>query len=301
MALVDELIQQFQENQALANEANEKRYVEAMSIYDDIIQQYSPGGGFGQSIEASLARQKDRSVAQGTQDLTSSGLFGTSIKAGLGSKFEEEVAAPTRLKAQDIAYERLAQAQQGKAGFIERREDTGGDFATMAQLAMGIGAGEQADKDRAFAREQATADREFSASQSAADRAFSESQRAGSARTSATSSGQSAGTRPTAFVSQFDSAKQTGTSGTYSGRSYGSTTDFVNRAKGAVNVGGNKWAVLSKGKSNLEGPTRAAAIDSDIETTPSYSQDFVGPLPGGATREQSQPSWMTSAYSKYGI
>jgi len=136
MAVLDDLIAKFQQQQEAAREANERRYQEGLAIYDRIIKQYEPGGAFLQGIEKQLGREKAKTVAQQTQDLISSGLFGTSITAGLGKKFEEEVAAPARLRAQDIAFERLAQAGVGKAGFIERREDVGPDYGLIAQLAM---------------------------------------------------------------------------------------------------------------------------------------------------------------------
>jgi len=135
MAILDDLIAKFQQQQEAAREANERRYQEGLAIYDKIIKQYEPGGAFLQGVGTQLGREKTRTVARQTQDLVSSGLFGTSLTAGLGQKFEEEVAAPTRLRAEDIALERLAQAGVGKAGFIERREDIGPDYATIAQLA----------------------------------------------------------------------------------------------------------------------------------------------------------------------
>ncbi|MBW1931473.1 MAG: hypothetical protein JRI56_00300 [Deltaproteobacteria bacterium] len=135
MAILDDLLSQFQQQQEAARLANERRYQEGLAIYDRIIKQYEPGGAFLQGVEAQLQREKARTVAQQTQDLVSSGLFGTSIRAGLGKKFEEEIGTPARLRAQDIAFERLAQAGVGKAGFIERREDVGPDYGLVAQLA----------------------------------------------------------------------------------------------------------------------------------------------------------------------
>ena len=89
--------------------------------------------------EAQLERGRTKSVAQGMQALVSSGLASTTQAAGLGKKFEEEVGAPVRLQAQDIASERLSGAERDKAGFIERREDVGPDYATIAGLTQQIG------------------------------------------------------------------------------------------------------------------------------------------------------------------
>lgn len=108
---------------ASARRANEMRYAQAMSIYDEIIKRYQPGGTFGQAALGQLEKQKVRDVGAETQQMISSGLYGTTTTAGLPGKWEAEVGAPARLRLEDIMMERLSQAQIGKAGFIERRED----------------------------------------------------------------------------------------------------------------------------------------------------------------------------------
>ena len=121
--------------------ANEKRYAQAMAIYDEIINRYQPGGGFGKAALGQLEEQKVRDVGEETQAQISGGLFGTSVTAGLGTKWESEVGAPARLRLEDIMMERLSQAQLGKAGFIERREDVYPDVGAAAQYAAAGGAG----------------------------------------------------------------------------------------------------------------------------------------------------------------
>ena len=143
MGLVDTLIAQFQAQQERANLANEQRFQQGMEIFDRIIKQQEVGGTFQKATEAAIERGRVKSVAQGTQALVSSGLASTTQAAGLGKKFEEEVGVPARLQAADVQSQRLMQALTGKAGFIERREDTGPDFATIAGLAKSIGAGRQ--------------------------------------------------------------------------------------------------------------------------------------------------------------
>ena len=123
--------------------ANEKRYAQAMAIYDEIISRYQPGGGFGKAALGQLEEQKVRDVGEETQAQISGGLFGTSVTAGLGTKWESEVGAPARLRLEDIMMERLSQAQLGKAGFIERREDVYPDVGAAAQYAAQAGGGGQ--------------------------------------------------------------------------------------------------------------------------------------------------------------
>ena len=144
MGLVDNLIAQFQAQQERANAANEQRFQQGLDIFDRIIAQNQPGGTLEKATEATIGRAKTQSVAQGTQSLVSSGLASTTQAAGLGKKFEEEVGVPARLQAADIAGQRLSGALRDKAGFIERREDTGPSFSDIAGLAKSIGAGRQA-------------------------------------------------------------------------------------------------------------------------------------------------------------
>lgn len=130
------LIQQFQQQQESARQANLKRYAEAQKLYDEIIKRYQPGGEFGKGAISQYERGKVRSLASAAQNLVSSGLYGTSVTAGLGKKYEEEVGTPFRLQLEDIRMGRLSEAERGKAGLIERREDIGPDPALIAQLAM---------------------------------------------------------------------------------------------------------------------------------------------------------------------
>ena len=156
MALVDELIANFQQAQERARAANETRYQQGLDIFDRIIERYKEGGTFLQSTEAQLERGRTKSVAQGMQALVSSGLSSTTQAAGLGKKFEEEVGAPARLQAQDISSQRLSGAETQKAGFIERREDVGPDYATIASLAQTIGSAPQRTISRPIIQKRST-------------------------------------------------------------------------------------------------------------------------------------------------
>jgi len=118
-----------------ARRANEQRYAQAMSIYDEIIKRYQPGGTFGKAALGQLETQKVRDVGRETQQMISSGLYGTTTTAGLPTKWEAEVGAPSRLRLEDIMMQRLSQAQIGKAGFIERREDVYPDVGAYAGYA----------------------------------------------------------------------------------------------------------------------------------------------------------------------
>lgn len=124
-----------------ARRANEQRYAQAMSIYDEIIKRYQPGGTFGKAALGQLEKEKVRSVGRETQQMISSGLYGTTTTAGLPTKWEAEVGAPSRLRLEDIMMQRLSQAQIGKAGFIERRQDVYPAVGAYAQYTQQAAAG----------------------------------------------------------------------------------------------------------------------------------------------------------------
>lgn len=142
MASYDQLLNSLAQSQAMATSANLKRYDQAMKIYDTIIENYSPGGAFEKSTLSQLSKQKKTDVGQEQQQLISGGLYGTTTAAATGRRWEESVGAPARLKLEDLQMQRLSEAQLGKAGFIERREDVGPDYSMLANLAqMGAGSG----------------------------------------------------------------------------------------------------------------------------------------------------------------
>ena len=137
----DTLIAELQAQQEKANLANQTRYDQMLAIYDETINRYQPGGSFEQKFLQQLGKQKEQFIGREFQDMISSGLAGTTTKATSGGKFEEQIGAPARLNLEDIQMQRLTQAQMGKAGVIERVEDTGPGYDLIAQLAMQAGQG----------------------------------------------------------------------------------------------------------------------------------------------------------------
>ena len=133
-----------------ARAANEERYKQGMSLWDQIIQRYQPGGGFGAGAEASYERGKTQAIGAGMQQLVSSGLANTTVAATMGKKYEEEVGTPFRAQLEDMRMGRLSGAQEGKAGFIERREDVGpsGQLAMQSGYQAGMAQGAQARGDK---------------------------------------------------------------------------------------------------------------------------------------------------------
>ena len=127
-------MQQYQAAQDEARRANEQRYQQGLSLFDEIINRYQPGGQYGQGALALYEQGKTQALSQGMQNLVSSGLSNTTIAAGLPIKYEQEVGSPFRLQLEDTRMNALTQAQLGKAGFIENRTDAYPDANLYSQL-----------------------------------------------------------------------------------------------------------------------------------------------------------------------
>ena len=113
----------------------------ALAPIREAIAYYQPGGGFGKGVEAGLERGRVKAMASGMQGLVGAGLAGTTMAGTLGKRYEEEVAAPTRMGVE----ERRAQAISG---------------IKMQQAGMGFQAG-QAGLQRGFQTSQAGAQRDL--------------------------------------------------------------------------------------------------------------------------------------------
>jgi len=129
---IDRLIEQFASAETRLRETIEP-------IYAEIIKRYGPGGTFLESAFKRLERQKTRDVGQAIQTDISRGLYG--IK-DYGAAWEEAVGAGARAKLEDIAMQRLSQAQAGYASYLERSLPDLGLLANLASAASSAPAGQ---------------------------------------------------------------------------------------------------------------------------------------------------------------
>jgi hypothetical protein len=120
---VDDLLKGVTAADVSAREKTEARYGEAKNIYDQMIDMFAPGGGFGEQA-------KKQMIASGQQSLVSSGLFGTTQAAGLG------MAATGQIEGMRAG--KYGEALMAKAGLLERREDEGPDYKLIASLMQQI-------------------------------------------------------------------------------------------------------------------------------------------------------------------
>lgn len=107
---------------------------EARAAWERAIEQYRPGGGYGEGTEAALKRGGTKAVASGMQGLVSAGLAGTTLAGGLGKKYEEEVAAPTRARVEETRAQAIAQLEAGLAGAEQRGYETAEERALRERL-----------------------------------------------------------------------------------------------------------------------------------------------------------------------
>lgn len=125
------LMEQAQTEQNVANKAREE---EVRKLLDQVVGMYEKGGSYGKGFEEQLERERTKALSTGGQALISSGLYGTTQLAGLGGRFAEEVAAPARMKLEDLRAERLSQALGQKAGFVTGIQNIQPDYTLLASL-----------------------------------------------------------------------------------------------------------------------------------------------------------------------
>lgn len=93
---------------------------EALSMIEEAIAQYKPGGAFATSRGQQLAQKKATIVPKMQADLSSRGLSGTTLGAAIPAQFEQEVATPWNTETDLLRSQNLMQAILAKAGFAER-------------------------------------------------------------------------------------------------------------------------------------------------------------------------------------
>jgi len=130
------LAAKFESEYASAKKANLERYQQAIGMYDEVIEQYKPGGSFGAGFEAQLEGVKKKDTGTAMQHQISSGLFGVQSTGGISNRWEAEVGSPARLQLEDMRMGRYSEAMMNKAGAVERREDEYPDSGLIANLYM---------------------------------------------------------------------------------------------------------------------------------------------------------------------
>ena len=116
---------------------------------------YQPGGRFGKGVEAGLERGRVKAMASGMQHLVGAGLAGTTMAGTLGKRYEEEIAAPTRMGVEEQRAQALSGISMQQAGWAQQR----GQAGTQMQFQAGQ-AGAQRDLQRYIADLQANLQRE---------------------------------------------------------------------------------------------------------------------------------------------
>lgn len=96
------------------------RDTSALSAIQRAKQYYQVGGAFGKGVEAGLERGRVKAISGGMQSLVSAGLAGTTMPAGLAGKYEEEVAAPTRLRVEEQRAGALSEIEMMYANMLYR-------------------------------------------------------------------------------------------------------------------------------------------------------------------------------------
>ena len=134
-----DLMAKMQAEQDAAKAANLKRYQQGLDLYSQIEQMYAPGNAMETAGMKQIETTKNQDLARAMQSAVSSGMGKTTRAAFSGARWEAEVGQQARLNLESLLTDKRATAMANKAGFIERREDTGPSYDTIAQLAMQAG------------------------------------------------------------------------------------------------------------------------------------------------------------------
>ena len=129
------LVADFQRREAAARAANIKREKEIRGIYGDLIAQSETGGAAKVAGLAEIEQGKTKAIGAGTQQMISSGMYGTTTAAAIPVQAENQ-ASLSRLKLEDMLYQRTEALKLGQAGFVERIEEPYPDYGMLVQAMM---------------------------------------------------------------------------------------------------------------------------------------------------------------------
>jgi hypothetical protein len=132
--MASDILSQYEKKYAEARKANEQRYMQGLSVLEQAVERYKPGGQFGEGAIAQYEIGKSQALSQGMQHMVSSGLSNTTVAAGMPLAYEQEVGTPFRLQLEDLRMSKLTDAEMRKAEFIQNRQDTYPDLGMMAEL-----------------------------------------------------------------------------------------------------------------------------------------------------------------------
>lgn len=94
------------------------------ALYEQARAQFAPGGAYTKGVEAAVARQGEKAMSSGMQNLVSSGLAGSTMSGSLGNKFAEEVAAPALASAESERATNLANLDMQYANMLNQLEQS---------------------------------------------------------------------------------------------------------------------------------------------------------------------------------
>jgi hypothetical protein len=94
-----------------------------LSVIEEAISQYRPGGAFSQARAGQLAEKKATVIPKMYSGLISSGLGGTTVRQTVPTRFESEIAKPFETETELLRTQRLMEAIMAKAGILQKQEE----------------------------------------------------------------------------------------------------------------------------------------------------------------------------------
>lgn len=137
------LIQQFQQAHESANNANNERYNQILSGYDQLRNRTMQGlQGIGTSARIDIDRMYQNRLAQGYQSMVNRGMGNASTLALLGRQSRRDASAAYGQVAERAALSRANADMRitgNQLGVMERRNDVGPNPAMLMQLMQQLG------------------------------------------------------------------------------------------------------------------------------------------------------------------
>ncbi|MBE3139517.1 MAG: hypothetical protein IMZ53_02935 [Thermoplasmata archaeon] len=94
-----------------------------MSVIEEAIQQYAPGGQFAQARETQLSKTRTSTTGKMYSNLIKSGLSGVETMSGVPQQFETEVGQPYGIETELLRTGKLMEAILAKSGILQHSQD----------------------------------------------------------------------------------------------------------------------------------------------------------------------------------
>lgn len=124
-----------------AQRENERRYAQAMKIYDKVAKLYRPGGSYADALRMKVKEAGQIAQGKDTMRAIQTGLAGTTYGGQVATRYAKTTGNEAMLSLEDYLTDKYAQALKAKAGLIIGRDDVGPSYGDVVSAYSGVGSG----------------------------------------------------------------------------------------------------------------------------------------------------------------